>query len=744
MYRYRVRRKKSFIRRHGNALLISAFAVASASFGYLGPASSDVDLNSRVFSEGLKIKLDRGSPAFAALEDTWIRAHSDGSETRSPISAVRLTVGESSAENLAEKLIKDNNRERTLIAQERASREANTQAMAQAAAQILKKMSERFKPQPDTNTAIASNEKKDNSESEATVVNKISLAELKISREELLGSLFLPIAQSDYPDDKSWKVARAKYSKPRLPSHNRKDIDKDGNDQTANPYNAAFVDDEGQDAGAQGEKPVRQAIISGNIEFSDGLALTNPLDRLVVYREVDGEAIESGAVWVREARYNIFVEETMGHLVGELLTPYGDVIGRGVVDLAKISTGKENSNREISGVHLKIKPVLQGVSGRIITAEANERSKKGLKDADIALAGTGMTTRTDGEGRFSIPSLSHGSNLIVRVDRPGYWGAISFAHSGDNADIELYEDKKGSIIHELVRAAGASSKVKGAVVFGRVTYHGKPVAGAQVDLVTSDHLKPIYFNDSMEPDSSLEATSANGLYAFYPVSEGSHAVQVTWKNGRTLEPLVFPAETSTVSRIDIEAALDKSAKVKVFDAFRTDYSLPAEIMHLGGQRIYSVDRSGIRNLKYAAGSGIMILEAHSGPSYERTRLVLDRDRPMIYFPMIQAAWLRQIQGALRVNALPGRGTIVGFVQGNAPYKVNLSGTDPNSFKIVYFNNHGEILPSDYGEPGGGFAIFNAEEGFQTVTIQSSGSLKTFSTVSLVERNVVSVISQWLR
>ena len=743
MYRYRVRRKKSFIRRHGNAILVSAFAVAAASFGYLGAASSDIDHNSRFFSEGLKIKLDRGSPAFAALEDSWIGAQDSGGEKSSAISAVRLSVGESSAENIVEKLIRDNQRERALIAQERAAREVSSQAMAQAAALLLKKMSERFQPQQDS-SALASNDKKDASETEAPIVNKISLAELNISREELLSSLFLPITQYAGMEDESRKVAGTKYSKPRFPSHKGQNPNRNENDHSASPHNTAFVEDEGQGQNTGDEKPVRQVIISGNIEFSDGLALTNPLDRLVVYREVDGEAVEAGAVWVREARYTIFVEETVGHLVGELLTPYGDVIGRGMIDLAKVANGKQAQGREISGVHLTIKPIIQGVNGRIVIGDAKARTKTGLKDAYISLAGTGITTRTTAEGRYSVPDLSHGSNVIVRAERPGYWGTIAFVQAGDNSDLELFEDREGSIIHELVKSAKDATKGKAAVVFGRVTYRGKPVAGARVELVTSDGPKAVYFNESMKPDPSLESTSNNGFYVFYPVSEGSHAVQVVWKNGRTLEPLIFPTEVSAVSRVDIEAARDRSAKVKVFDAFRTDYALPAEIAFLGDHRIHSVDQSGVRNLKYAAGPGIMVLEAHSGPAYERTRLVLDRDRNLIYFPMIQTSWLRSIQGTMRVNAIPGRGTIVGFVQGNAPYKVSLSGTDPNSVKVVYFNNVGEILPTEYGEPGGGFVIFNVEEGFQTVTIQSSGSLKTYSTVSLIERNVVNVISQWLR
>lgn len=716
MYRYRSRRKKSFLKRHGGAIALSIAGIASASFGFLGPASSDIDTNTRVFSEGLQIKLDRGSPAFAALEDTWFSARMSedeaGAAARLRMPAVRIGANAESAESLAEKLIKDNRREESLLAQERVSRQASSHMMVEAAAQLLKKVSDQLVPETNTETE--------------TEVREISLSELKITREELLGGLFLPIAHSAAETGRD-DIASSRPQVPSFPSR--------GGGKT-NPMTA----DTGGSYSEVSVPPLRQVVLTGHIEFSEGLALTNPMDRLVVYRDVEGEPVEAGAVWIREARYEIFVEETVGHLIGELRTPYGDIIGRGLVDLSHISVGKDPRERKVSGVNLEIKPVPQGVSGHIVVADNKERTS--LKSAAVSFPGINVLVKTDSEGRYWEPNVLEGSSLVVRADRPGYWGTLAFAHVGDNKDLSLFADSESSTIRSLIAKNIRESETSG-VVWGRVTYNGKTVAGARVELMTGEDVRPIYFNAALLPDPSLKETSANGLYAFFPVSVGAHAVQVVWRNGRTSEPRVFPTEAKTVSQVDIEASKDRVSKVKVFDAFSTDYPLSAEVSYLGNDRHYAIDRSGVREIKYAGGPGLLVLDAHAGPAYEKARLALSRDRRLIYFPMVQTAWLNQLRGTARINSEPGRGSVVGFVQGASPYKVNLD-SQAASTRVYYFNSRGEMTSTDYGEPGGGFVIFNVEEGFRTFTIMSSGSLKTYSSVALIERNIVSLVSHWIR
>jgi hypothetical protein len=753
------RPKKTFLKRHALTLSMTALGAAAVSFGFLMPANSGVDGNARVFTEGLNINLDRSSPAYAALEDSWTSSNVAAkapaeSFVDTSAHSVELAAGHEATITVAEKITRSNRREESLIAQERASREANTQAMAQAAVRILRTMTSQLETQltPPASTqarqdqaAVESAQALEEPAAQSHETRTISLSDLKISREELLGSLFLPIAKSDRDMPLAASLPRLPASFPNRPANAAADLNDSASIKNAKPTSAVYSST--AEAGdSQATAPIlRQAVIAGSVEFTDGLALANTMDRVVVYREVDGDALESGAVWLREGRYEIFVEDTSGFLIAELRTPYGDVVGRGSFDLTHLPV-TSRTQRRVEPVALKIKPVHPGISGHI-TASRSDGRNPAMKGARIEFRDLPLQATANREGQYEQPNLVEGSSAIVKATRPGYWGTLVFAHAGIDNDIEIFPNQDGQMIHHLV-ALSRSAKVSAdssAIIWGRVMRNGKAIAGARVELpTTSDFVRPIYFNAAMVPDLDLKETSSNGLYAFFPVVPGAHGVQAVIGDSVT-EPILFPAEQRTVSRVDIETSVDRKAKIRVFDAFKTDTPLAAEVMNPGAQRGVSIDSSGVGEVKYTGGRGLLILDTDSGPNYERIRIAMSRDRRSIYIPMIQSAWLQRVRGALKVNTELNAGTIVGFVQGSSPYKIAMEERSllPSS-RLIYFNSRGEALPQDYGEPGGGFVIFNVPEGFRTVTVQSSGSAKIHSSVALVESRVTSVISHWIR
>src|SRR5690606_27198529 len=139
-----------------------------------------------------------------------------------------------------------------------------------------------------------------------------------------------------------------------------------------------------------------------------------------------------------------------------------------------------------------------------------------------------------------------------------------------------------------------------AVIFGRVVRNALPVQGAIVEILTANEsTKPIYFNDAMKPDPSLEATSKNGLYAILPVTPGAHAVQASIHGGLKSDPEIMPIEAKTVARIDLEMGFEKSARVRVFDAFRTDWPLAAQVTNPAFSRSTMVPHSGESKIPFA-------------------------------------------------------------------------------------------------------------------------------------------------
>lgn len=775
------RPKIHVIRQHALVLSLMTCGLAASSFGFLGPASSGTDTNTRVFTEGLNIKLDRSSPAFAALEDAWEQSSPDSSlssELAASRKVAAISIGPNHADNrgqLAEKIKRANRREQTLIAQERISREASSDAMAQAAAQTLRKFVERFKPTEERARIAAGVDQPlgvgESQEAQTNVTKTISLSDLKISREELMSGLLLPIAKSD--SESVSRLATASARQPdSVPIQRRKAPRAEppfSPPEWQSGESTVSQDDRRMPAGAtpfastgttaslteapQDASPVRlrQVVLSGTLEFMDGLAIANSMDRVVVYRELDGETIESGAVWLRQGRFEIFLEENLGQLIGELRTPYGDIIGRGSLELSRVPV-RILGQRRIDGVALKISPVIQGLAGRVSAPAPND----GLKDskfvpvrgAEVLFRDLPFEAKTNREGRFEETRLLEGSNAIVQTHRPGYWGTLGFAHGGSENPIEVFPNQDGQMIKSLISMSRAANvpNSPSAIIWGRVTQGGRPIAGARVELLTTaEVLQPIYFNAAMVPDASLKSTSPNGLYAFFPVPEGAHAVHAFVNRGESTEPLIFPTEKRMVSRADIETAPTREAKIKVFDAFKTDRPVSADVANPGSVRSVPIDRTGVTAIRYAGGRGLLILDADAGPAYQRTRVALSRDRRTIFMPMVPSEWLDRVRGSLKINPELKSGNIVGFIQGNTPYKIALEERSLlASSRVAYFNSRGELLKQDFGEPGGGFVIFNVPEGFRTITVQPSGSMKIHTSVALVEAQVLSVMSHWIR
>jgi hypothetical protein len=489
---------------------------------------------------------------------------------------------------------------------------------------------------------------------------------------------------------------------------------------------------------------LHQILVSGPLEFTQGLALTSASDRVVVFRESDGEVIESGTVWLKEGRYEVFLDEGEGLLVGELRNAQGDVLGRGELELNQLPAVATNQVR-VDAVTLKMSPVPQGLTGRVNSAYSTVTKNVAIANARIAIDSLSLGAFSNKDGTYQEENLMNGSSVVIRATRASHWGTLALANVGTQNQMILFPDKMITAFTRLISPEKAVTAADSAVIWGRVLKGGQPVAGAQVELMTTPELvRPVYFNSMMIPDPSLTSTSENGVYAFFPVAPGAHAVQATYQ-GNVGDPRVFPTDAHHVSYNDIEVASVRTAKFKVFDAFRTDWPLAAEVVPVGTTHGLVVPRSGELEWQYIGGPGQLILDVDGGRAYEHVRMAITRDHRVIAVPMIQSAWMDKVRGALRINGDPQTGAIVGFVQGEMPYRASL-GEDPSSpnMRVVYFDRNGEVTRDDYGSPGGGFVIFNAAEGFRTVVLQLSGTSKVFATSLLVDQKVTNVISKSMR
>lgn len=671
--------------RRRNIITATKFSKPSALAGLLFFALSIVapaqiqKAETRVFSKGLKVSIERSSPAFAALEDDL--DNSAQAEVIMPSkSKGKITSGEIFTAR-AMRIVDENRREAQIALQK----------------QIF----------------------------ESSKVHVI-----EISREELLQTLFLPLVAAS----KSAPQVQTKIPTQTPVAHYEVNP---AASAPAKPLPESLKVDTSID-------PAQPHLIRGLLEFTSGLALTSPTDELTVFQEVEGEHWQEGTVWIREGRYAIEVPNREGLLVAELRTDRGELLGRGELELVHLPLKKKNQFK-VSDVTIQLHPISSSLDGRILSAYSHNDVKKSVAEAQVEIIGVGHRINSEKDGHFEDPQIIEGSSVIVQVQRAGYWGTLAVGSSKSQNEFTLYPNKmlKAFMSFALENSRTNDPTIKfdqdTSLVWGKITRGGKTVAGAHVELMTTDKpLTPIYFNELMIPDPKLKATTSNGLYAFLPVPPGAHAVQVT-DQGILSEPIVFPTEGRHVSTIDIETMSWKRMVVKSFDAFAPQQQVATDMYRLGfdSEKLRS---SGTSELKYVPSTSLLILNSIPAVAeYAPARVSVTRQSTFAYLPMVKTQWLKSLIAGRRN---PGTSIAVGFVNTKKTYRVH-----PDvgaAATVIYFDKDGKEVEGNLGVPGGGYVVFNLDSGFRTISVVPLGTDLVSAQTVLADSKFVNLINHVIR
>jgi hypothetical protein len=732
----------------------------------ISKSASEVDV--RTFDHAISITVNRTSPAFAALEDTLEDFEESFDSNLSPYAPAEfLTAGNDFAIQ-AQQIIADNSRTAYEISRARSVADAKASENIRKLQAFLQSAFAKQAKQP----VVAENHQQEKvqkySESESEIepdieqgmmvvsggqilepskfaaaaagevkaeVKTIHLAELKIDKQELLKSLFLPLVTAAPGNNKPSAAASARgvgglqKGTRTYGSDARHAL---GSDEK--PKGMLSPRETNKDVTTQAAQP---HMISGHIDMIGGLAVTSGKDQLVVYREIDGERIESASVYMREARYKIYVNDNEGILVGELYAGDGYLLGRGEYELGGLSRSQDST-----GINLKLTPIARGISGRVQSAYSYGEKIDPVAGAEVVAAGIETQIFSAKDGSFTNENIAVDSVLITRTQRPNYWGTLAFARSGSNTSLTLFPDKMMSAFSSL---AGFRIGERPPVIWGKVTQNGKAVAGARVELLTAESpIQPVYFNALMIPDPTLNATTANGMYAFIPVEPGVQVIQASMGSD-TLEPVVVAAEAGFVSTVDLEVKRTQQTIVKVFDAFQTTQPLAAEIRVLGNDTPRTIDQSGTLQIRTAPNNAIVAIDASAGDQYAVTRITINGMQHSLSVPMVKQTWIDDIQSSKRISRQPNTGAAVGFVTSNQRFQVFASGNSPsNEIRVVYFDRSGRTLNSSYGVAGGGYIAYNLPEGFTTLSVVAERVQGAQVVTTLVEKTVTNVLTHSLK
>lgn len=509
---------------------------------------------------------------------------------------------------------------------------------------------------------------------------------------------------------------------------------------TPPPIEVANNDDDVQDyvpsfnryeTNPDGQRPL---WLSGQIEMTGGLAFVGPETNITLKRVDSGAIIERGRVWVTEGRFEIHVKRAVGYLVAELQTRDGRVLGRGELNLTRLSSIPRKDNR-IGDIRLALSPTAEGATLQTVSGHSVGRNKIAVHGARVEIDSYTEPQAVSEEGIYTEPTLNRESSFIARATAKNHWPTLVVGQAGHPQDIKMYPNSMvDALIGLQLESMERKEAYQAAVVWGQIARDGVPTAGAQVEM--AGNYRVIYFNETYLPDMGLKKTSSNGLFAFLRVRPGVQALRVK-AGGRLFPAQIFPTESRHVSFIEVGLRDKVVSQFKVMDVMDMHKPLDARVRMVGTEDFRSVDAGDW--VEYAMAANPFMVEAEAGPDYEISRVTMTGSPHLVQIPMIRRDWLYELQNKQGVQLLSNRGMIAGFVD-RQDFEIELTGYAPGEqMQIIYLDAQGQPLQTRSGIAGGGFVIFNAPPGLQTIYIHPTQSRETYSQVVVAEPQYVHVV-----
>jgi hypothetical protein len=223
------------------------------------------------------------------------------------------------------------------------------------------------------------------------------------------------------------------------------------------------------------------------------------------------------------------------------------------------------------------------------------------------------------------------------------------------------------------------------LVYGVVRRNGAPDYGATVE---TDNGDPLYFGSLELPDNSRRSTSENGLFIYVVKNVGWNVIKIKERNGKdfSLNVLSFPGKITQVFA-DVPSA-DSLVTVRTFDAFSGD-PVESKIEFQQLEEIAETNHLGIEVIDVPRTMGLSIVERFAAEGYRDARHFYSYLTDYLHLPAIKETWLANIANSSRVNFLPERTTVIGFVQ-EEDFEL-ISPFESIDEVIIYFDQSGTVV-----------------------------------------------------
>lgn len=466
--------------------------------------------------------------------------------------------------------------------------------------------------------------------------------------------------------------------------------------------------------------------LKGQIQLADGAVYPGERFEFYIQRIFDGVVHERGEINPWTGEFNISIKEPRGKVTVELRHDSGAIIAIGNLTLDKDLNLNETHD-------IKVIPAesVQHI-GQVLSYESFEEHDVAINEpTDIYIDGDEYIEKTDGRGRIAkTTKLASGSQILVSASHKGYWNSLQIAEAGQPIRTVMHSDKHMKAFLNLIEPYLKKAQIH-SVIWGRVTNQGQPISDVKVSLHGFEDIEPLYFSFRI-PNPSLESTSADGFFAFINPPEGLHIV----KSNQTHVPLesviVRMDHTSIVS---LEAAPKKNVNIYSYDAFSNEYTVPAKVSIPGTDSIWNVGHEAQTLVPFFDTATNMVMDIEPiDQAYIATRVFIGRRRSVVQVPHFRKEWVNSLLASQKINQMPRTTNLIGWVE-QGTYKVDVFPKDDNT-RIIYFNKEGHVV--DNLVDGGGYLATNVPPGVVTSTLKNLKSNTILKRLSIAEPHRLSI------
>lgn len=467
------------------------------------------------------------------------------------------------------------------------------------------------------------------------------------------------------------------------------------------------------------KKPV---ILKGKIKidgaaFDGGENYTYYLERIL-----NNKIYESGAVIADTEDFEIELGDEQGYLAIELRDDKGEVVAYGESDVAKIQENKE----------VMLFATEDLFAGQVLDTNSNTPVAK----ADLKIESVHGQVVSDEEGYFNEPIFDKGSSFVAGADKKDHWSEVQIAISGKPFYPKL--TKRGALESLSKNADEFGEEIEiSSLIMGLVSQSGLGQSDLKVQVYGMEFYKPVYFNNLDQPDPSLQKTSRNSKFAFLNLPEGGYLIQVL--RGETLisqKWFVVREGHIASGQIDLNQKHQVAASFTNFPENK-DGLKQLNIKEVGSPSDFILIEQDHNNLDLMSQPELAIFETPESEEIKKHIYITLTKSIKKEFNIVNTRWLEQHLNARRSNANRSMGFVVGLNQ-SRDFEVVLETTSAKSktSQVFYFDKNGNR--TDEGVIGGGFIITDVPSGFKSVTLKQRGSQNFLNKLVLAEGRAISI------